>query len=145
MRTAIIQHELLHILGFFHEQSRPDRDEYVSILWQNIIKGTENNFQKYSSADVDTLMISYDYGSVMHYEADAFSSNGLPTIVPTKNPNAAIGQRIGMSPSDILEVQRYYGCVPMPSSAVIRTSTALMSFSIIIETTLILLLNYAFH
>jgi len=38
--TGGIQHELLHVLGLFHEQSRPDRDEYVIVLWDNIIPGT---------------------------------------------------------------------------------------------------------
>lgn len=31
-----IQHEMFHVLGLLHEQSRPDRDEHVKILWDNI-------------------------------------------------------------------------------------------------------------
>lgn len=34
-----VMHELLHTLGFFHEQSRADRDEYVTIHYDNIESG----------------------------------------------------------------------------------------------------------
>lgn len=63
-------------------QSAHDRDEYVQIKWENIQEGTENNFNKYSAAQVSHFEEKYDYSSVMHYSAKAFSKNGEPTIVP---------------------------------------------------------------
>lgn len=73
-----IQHEFLHALGFEHEQSRPDRDDYVTILYENIIPGKEHNFDK--STYVDSLGSPYDYKSVMHYDEYAFSVNDQKTI-----------------------------------------------------------------
>ena len=38
-------HELLNTLGIFHEQTRMDRGLYVRILWWNLQRGAEQNFQ----------------------------------------------------------------------------------------------------
>ena len=38
-KKGTAMHEMLHVLGFFHEQSRPDRDEWVEILLQNVSPG----------------------------------------------------------------------------------------------------------
>ena len=78
--------------------------------------GQEHNFDKHNLSDADTLSTSYDYGSVMHYARDAFSVNGSSTIIP-KNSAASIGQRITLSPTDILQVQRFYECQTTTTTA----------------------------
>lgn len=69
-------------LGFYHMQSAYDRDDYVKIHWKNIKNGTEHNFDKYTNKEVTHFNTTYDYYSIMHYEAFAFSKNQKPTIVP---------------------------------------------------------------
>lgn len=105
---SIVQHELLHALGFNHEQTRSDRDQHVRILLQNVQRGTEYNFRKIE--DSRNLGTPYDYGSVMHYDRFAFSRNRQPTIVPIPNPNVTIGRAQQMSATDILRVNRLYQC-----------------------------------
>jgi len=102
-RGAII-HELGHAVGFFHEQSRHDRDDYVTIHKECVDGDKGYNFDKYSDgADVGP----YDYGSIMHYDRFAFS-NGCETITP-KDPRApTIGQRSGLSVGDILGAWRIF-------------------------------------
>lgn len=56
-----------HAIGFQHEQTRPDRDGYVSIQTQNIQSGVAYNFMKYPSTQVNNYGVPYDYTSVMHY------------------------------------------------------------------------------
>ncbi|XP_054579582.1 meprin A subunit beta [Eptesicus fuscus] len=110
-RIATIQHEFLHALGFWHEQSRSDRDDYVSIIWDRIQSGKENNFNVYDDQVSDSLNVPYDYTSVMHYSKTAFRNGTEPTIV-TRIPDFmdVIGQRMDFSDSDLLKLNRLYNC-----------------------------------
>ena len=63
----MITHELGHVLGFHHEQTRPDRDYYVTIHKENIPDHLEYNFRKFTWAVIQNLGVPYDYLSIMHY------------------------------------------------------------------------------
>jgi len=92
-------HEIGHVIGLWHEQSRSDRDAFVTINFDNIDPAAISNFNQRISDGDDVG--PYDYGSIMHYPRTAFSINGLDTIVPT-DPTASIGQRTGLSSGDIV-------------------------------------------
>ncbi|WP_434339349.1 M12 family metallopeptidase [Motilimonas cestriensis] len=106
---GIVAHEFLHALGFYHEQSRADRDQHVNIHWENIRPGMESNFKL--GASVTASVGPYDVRSIMHYGYRAFSNNGQPTIT-SKNPNvpnSALGQRTALTDLDISALQTIYG------------------------------------
>uniref|UniRef100_A0A4W4GKA2 Metalloendopeptidase n=1 Tax=Electrophorus electricus TaxID=8005 RepID=A0A4W4GKA2_ELEEL len=100
-----VQHELLHALGFNHEQTRSDRDNHILVVWENIIDNMKHNFNKIATLNQET---PYDYNSVMQYHKTAFSKNGLPTMVPIPNSNVAFGQATQMSQNDITRLNRLY-------------------------------------
>ncbi len=95
-------HEIGHTVGLWHEQSREDRDSYVTITWTKIQAGYESNFNQHISDGDDVG--AYDYGSIMHYPRDAFSTDGSDTITPTNPASAQIGQRTALSAGDIAAV-----------------------------------------
>ncbi|XP_070704958.1 meprin A subunit alpha [Pempheris klunzingeri] len=109
---AIVQHELLHALGFYHEQSRSDRDDYVKIWWDEIEEGMEHNFNKYEDDFITDMNTPYDYESIMHYRPLSFNKNeSIPTITTTiLYFNEVIGQRLDFSAVDITRLNRMYDC-----------------------------------
>lgn len=101
-------HETLHALGFFHQQSSADRDDYLIINKQNIKPGFEDNFEKYSNSEVTNFGFAYDYGSIMHYGAYGFSINGQPVMSARYSGGERMGQREGLSPTDIGKIKKMY-------------------------------------
>lgn len=67
-------------------QSAYDRDDYVQIKWQHIIPGREHNFKRYDQTEITHFNATYDYDSILHYSAYAFSQDKAEaTIVPLVN------------------------------------------------------------
>ena len=113
---GVAMHELMHATGFWHEQTRADRDEHVEVHLENVIKGYEFAFDKYGLDRIDHLGADYDTCSVMHYPEMAFSKNGKKTI-ESKSPETdecAIGQRDGFSNTDVRKINTLYQCEGYP-------------------------------
>lgn len=101
-----VQHELMHALGFFHEHSRPDRDDFVKVREKFIMEGKEVNFEKGSL--IDSLGVAYDYGSVMHYGEYQYTNNpNRKTINAFGNE---VGQRNRLDWSDNIQLRLMYQC-----------------------------------
>nr|CAH7744345.1 unnamed protein product [Callosobruchus chinensis] len=113
-KFGIIVHELGHVVGFWHEHTRPDRDNHVNIIRENIMSGQEYNFNKLNEEEVNSLGLTYDYDSIMHYARNTFSKGTyLDTIQPIDVPGRKrpeIGQRVRLSEGDIAQTNLLYKC-----------------------------------
>lgn len=129
--TFIMAHELMHALGVWHEQSRPDRALYVIIDYSKIQPGFEHNFDIQEDA---STVGPYDFESIMHYDACGLSIccpfgstcncatscapiQALPAYASYQN---IMGSRSRLSEGDIAGLQAKYGAVGSePGSAIV--------------------------
>ncbi|MAG58106.1 MAG: hypothetical protein CMJ83_17610 [Planctomycetes bacterium] len=127
----LIIHEMMHALGYRHEQTRTDRDFFVTINWNNIPSNRHHNFEILTILEQPTMVGLYDFDSIMHYGSCAFSScdTFLPTCVgpsgTTPTPNCwtittldpamqvRIGNRTYLSDGDVAGLQAAYGGTPV--------------------------------
>lgn len=126
-------HEILHAMGMYHEHTRCDRDDFVTIDFDEIESGREGNFYKAGSDaqgddcgddtpvfDIDT----YDPGSIMHYGRFAFAVGSNPTIIPKSGVDgSAMGQRSALGPTDVETVDQLYGANNAAPTATISGPT----------------------
>ncbi|XP_065648147.1 low choriolytic enzyme isoform X2 [Hydra vulgaris] len=110
LRLGTVLHEIGHSIGLYHEQSRPDRDDHVTIVWNNIQSDMRFNFDKFDRNRINSLGFPYDYESMMHYDQTAFGSGRV--TIRTKDPSKQnlIGNRQGFSEIDKQQINAMYNC-----------------------------------
>ena len=94
--------------GYLHEQSRPDRDKYVTIHWNNIKDGKADQFDKCEHCDVQNQ--PYDFESTMHYGPKDFGKyvGNVKQVTMTSKNGEKFGQRNGFSALDIKSINDLY-------------------------------------
>ncbi|EYB92867.1 hypothetical protein Y032_0189g1200 [Ancylostoma ceylanicum] len=111
IQPEVVIHELLHVIGLWHEHMREDRDKYITVHYENIQKGYENQFAKVLSPDAVTYGVPYDYLSIMHYEKNAFASPRTISMEPLDRRYLdLIGKQKEPSRNDYLKVCYIYSC-----------------------------------
>ncbi|KAK6054879.1 astacin, partial [Cooperia oncophora] len=80
-QVGIATHELGHALGLFHTMSRYDRDEFITVVLDNVVEGFVDQYVKETNETTTNYGFTYDYGSIMHYGAASASHNKKPTMV----------------------------------------------------------------
>ncbi len=102
-------HEIGHAIGLWHTQSRQDRNLFVAVDYPAIDRGSWSQYAPSLNDGED--IGAYPFDSIMHYSGSGFA---LPLLyaMETIPSGIAIGQRDGLSPSDIDAVSRIHGTVP---------------------------------
>uniref|UniRef100_A0A0K0EJM4 Zinc metalloproteinase n=1 Tax=Strongyloides stercoralis TaxID=6248 RepID=A0A0K0EJM4_STRER len=106
---SLVQHETLHAMGLFHEQSRYDRDKYINVIQQNVIPNQLHNFDIVDREDSENYGLPYDYTSVMHYPISLFSVNDQPTTFPKDKTYAqSVGTQDALTFIDVKFINIHY-------------------------------------
>ncbi|XP_055349176.1 uncharacterized protein LOC129596045 [Paramacrobiotus metropolitanus] len=125
---GIILHEILHTLGMFHEQNRPDRDDHVEIFPEHIMPNMQINFDILPNMSVHGT--KYDIESIMHYGPLDFAiSRQKATILPKRHA-PLMGQRRSLTHLDVAKLQNAYKCAwPDPDGTLTEPTSSTVSFS----------------
>uniref|UniRef100_A0A0K0FES3 Metalloendopeptidase n=1 Tax=Strongyloides venezuelensis TaxID=75913 RepID=A0A0K0FES3_STRVS len=106
-----VLHEVGHALGLLHEHCRTDRDEFITINFNNIKTGLNGNFEIPRSVNYNNYSTHYDYGSIMHYSSYEFSTSYWRKVLTSKihtEYDRMMGQRSYMTFNDYKKINLLY-------------------------------------
>ncbi|XP_070379185.1 astacin-like metalloprotease toxin 5 [Dermacentor albipictus] len=111
MQIGSVMHELLHVVGFHHEHSRSDRDEYIDVFLDNVEPGRQHNFRKMQPFE-HRLLSPFDLDSIMLYGSEFFArAPGLFTLLAKDGSRLeAVFNKRRISDSDIRRIRMLYRC-----------------------------------
>ncbi|WP_291515439.1 M12 family metallopeptidase [Bdellovibrio sp. ArHS] len=107
---AEIAHEIMHALGFIHEQNRTDREAFVQVLKDNVEEGYLINFEIFPPSLMKVSGLApFDYNSLMLYPSDTFAKPGTSQTLVSKDPGRQIAPLRALSQADIQRLYQAYG------------------------------------
>ncbi|MEZ4752463.1 MAG: M12 family metallopeptidase [Bdellovibrionota bacterium] len=105
-----ILHEVMHALGFIHEHSRTDRDEYVKVNWDNIDPKFRMQFETVPEILMDPIKgTPFDYASIMLYPPNAFAKDKNKLTLESATAQMLNPANARLSNQDVERVGRLYG------------------------------------
>jgi hypothetical protein len=109
-RPQEIIHELMHALGFVHEQSRPDRDQHIEVLWDNIDAKYRSQYEVVPDALMEAARgTAFDSHSVMMYRTDTFAARpGAQTMHPRAGRPEIDPVAQGLSDGDVQRLKQLF-------------------------------------
>ncbi len=106
-----VMHEIGHAIGFFHEQSRGDRNIFITVNYNNCVPHDNNTIYQfqtyYESGQSGSQIGTFDFGSIMLYGSFDFSDNIHP-VMTTVGGQVFFSQRFGLSAGDIQTANYLY-------------------------------------
>jgi len=106
---VVVMHEIMHALGFYHEQQRPDRDNYVAVNMNNVKESKLKAYQKLD-VSIDSFGSPFDLDSVMLYRPYQYAvDKSIPTLV-NKTDGLPLRNNKHWTKEDIRQINAMYEC-----------------------------------
>ena len=111
--SSIVVHELMHAIGFYHSHQRSDRDEHLTIHWNNVNPAFRSQFSRLYAHNSRLFTKNFDFASVMMYGPRAFSRDGRSITMSPKDRTKSLSDpqyKSGLSNDDAVNINKLYKC-----------------------------------